>query len=67
MTRAGNACWLVWDNDSTLRTHTQGIETVRRDNCRLVRNMVTTCLEFILIKRDVDAAQAYVKVRRLCV
>lgn len=40
---------------------------MRRDNCRLVRNMVTTCLEFILIKRDVDAAQAYVKVRRLCV
>ena len=39
----------------------QGIETVRRDNCLLVRNVVTTCLERILINKDVAAAQAYVR------
>ena len=31
----------------------QGIETVRRDNCLLVRNVVTTCLERILMDKDV--------------
>lgn len=40
----------------------QGIETVRRDNCLLVRNVVTTCLEKILIERNEQAAVQYVKV-----
>lgn len=35
---------------------------MRRDNCLLVRNVVTTCLEKILIERDVQAAVSYVKV-----
>ena len=39
----------------------QGIETVRRDNCLLVRNVVTTCLERILIGKDVQGAVSYVK------
>lgn len=39
----------------------QGIETVRRDNCLLVRNVVTTCLERILIGKDVQGAVGYVK------
>lgn len=39
----------------------QGIETVRRDNCLLVRNVVTTSLEKILIEKDVEGAQAYVR------
>jgi hypothetical protein len=39
----------------------QGIETVRRDNCLLVRNVVTTCLEKILIGRDVEGAVQFVK------
>lgn len=39
----------------------QGIEIVRRDNCLLVRNVVTTCLEMILIKRDEEGAKAYVR------
>ena len=39
----------------------QGIETVRRDNCLLVRNVVTTCLERILINKDVGGAQDYVR------
>ena len=39
----------------------QGIEIVRRDNCLLVRNVVTTCLEMILIKRDEEGAKAFVR------
>ena len=34
---------------------------MRRDNCLLVRNVVTTCLEKILIGRDVEGAVQYVK------
>ncbi|CAI5760416.1 unnamed protein product [Candida verbasci] len=40
---------------------TKGIETVRRDNCRLVQNVITKVLEFILEERDVDKAQRFVK------
>lgn len=39
----------------------QGIETVRRDNCLLVRNIVTTVLEMILIERDDKKAKEYVR------
>lgn len=39
----------------------QGIETVRRDNCELVRNMVATSLDKILIERDEAGAIEYVK------
>lgn len=45
-----------WD-----KIDTKGIETVRRDNCLLVRNVVTTCLDLILVKRDPAAASEYVK------
>jgi DNA polymerase delta subunit 1 len=38
-----------------------GIETVRRDNCLLVKNLVTECLHKILIDRDVPGAVQYVK------
>ncbi|ETN42155.1 uncharacterized protein HMPREF1541_04096 [Cyphellophora europaea CBS 101466] len=40
---------------------TKGIETVRRDNCRLVQNVIGTVLNKILIDRDLEAAQDYVK------
>lgn len=40
---------------------TKGIETVRRDNCRLVQTVVDTCLRKILIERDVNGAKEYVK------
>jgi DNA polymerase delta subunit 1 len=40
---------------------TKGIETVRRDNCRLVQNVIETVLRKILIDRDLEAAQDYVK------
>jgi len=36
---------------------TKGIETVRRDNCRLVQNVIETVLRMILIDRDVQGAQ----------
>ncbi|KAL7273564.1 DNA-directed DNA polymerase delta [Rhizina undulata] len=39
----------------------KGIETVRRDNCRLVQVCIETVLKKILIDRDVDGAQEYVK------
>ena len=40
---------------------TQGIETVRRDNCQLVRTVVATCLERMLLHEDEAGAQAYVR------
>ncbi|KAH0536846.1 DNA-directed DNA polymerase delta [Glutinoglossum americanum] len=40
---------------------TKGIETVRRDNCRLVQNVIETVLRMILVDRDVPGAQDYVK------
>lgn len=40
---------------------TKGIETVRRDNCRLVRTVIETCLRKMLIDRDVAGAEAYAK------
>ncbi|ORZ22880.1 DNA polymerase family B-domain-containing protein [Lobosporangium transversale] len=40
---------------------TKGIETVRRDNCRLVQSVIDTCLRKILIDRDVVGAQEYTK------
>ena len=36
---------------------TKGIETVRRDNCRLVQNVIETSLRKILIDQDVQGAQ----------
>lgn len=38
-----------------------GIETVRRDNCLLVKNLVNECLYKILVDRDVPGAVQYVK------
>ncbi|XP_046394149.1 DNA polymerase delta catalytic subunit [Ischnura elegans] len=39
----------------------KGIETVRRDNCPLVANMMNTCLQKLLIERDPEGAVAYAK------
>ena len=36
---------------------TKGIETVRRDNCRLVQTVIETSLRMLLIDRDVQGAQ----------
>ncbi|TFY53620.1 hypothetical protein EVJ58_g9353 [Rhodofomes roseus] len=40
---------------------TKGIETVRRDNCRLVSTVIETCLHKMLIDRDVKGAEDYAK------
>ena len=48
------------DCDTSLYLYVQGIETVRRDNCLLVRNVISTCLDKILIEKDVAGAKAYV-------
>ncbi|ORY41158.1 hypothetical protein LY90DRAFT_661817 [Neocallimastix californiae] len=39
----------------------KGIETVRRDNCRLVQNVIDTCLRKMLIDHNVEAAIDYAK------
>jgi DNA polymerase delta subunit 1 len=39
----------------------KGIETVRRDNCPLVKNVIDTCLRKILMERDVAGSIDYVK------
>ena len=57
--RYAGLLWTVpekWD-----KMDTKGIETVRRDNCALVRRVVGTCLDKLLIDRDVPGAAAYVK------
>ena len=40
---------------------TKGLETVRRDNCALVRDLIQTSLNTILIDQDVQGAIKYVK------
>lgn len=39
----------------------KGIETVRRDNCRLVQNLLSRVLNLLLIKADVDGSVQFVK------
>ena len=49
---------LYWTNpDKYDKMDTKGIETVRRDNCRLVQNIIETSLRKILIDQDVQGAQ----------
>ncbi|XXG87122.1 hypothetical protein AAC387_Pa11g1887 [Persea americana] len=53
---------LLWTNPEKFdKMDTKGIETVRRDNCLLVKNLVTECLHKILIDRDIPGAVQYVK------
>lgn len=53
---------LYWTNPNKFdKMDTKGIETVRRDNCRLVQNVITRVLELILEDRDVNGAEEYVK------
>lgn len=37
------------------------VQTVRRDNCRLVVTVIETCLRKMLIDRDVKGAEEYTK------
>merc|ERR1719510_2870756 len=53
---------LYWTNPVQYdKLDAKGIETVRRDNCGLVRQLVETCLRTILIDKSIDGAMAYVK------
>ncbi|WFD30639.1 DNA-directed DNA polymerase [Malassezia sp. CBS 17886] len=53
---------LYWTTPSSFdKMDTKGIETVRRDNCRLVRTVIETCLRKMLIDRDVRGAETYTK------
>ncbi|CCU75143.1 DNA polymerase delta catalytic subunit [Blumeria hordei DH14] len=53
---------LYWTNpDKHDKMDTKGIETVRRDNCRLVQNVIETVLRMILVDQDIQGAQDYVK------
>ncbi|PAN41584.1 hypothetical protein PAHAL_8G054900 [Panicum hallii] len=53
---------LYWTNPEKFdKMDAKGIETVRRDNCLLVKNLVTECLHKILVDRDVPGAVQYVK------
>jgi DNA polymerase delta subunit 1 len=49
---------LYWTNTEKYdKMDTKGLETVRRDNCRLVQTVIETVLRMILIDRDVQGAQ----------
>ncbi|KAL2498566.1 DNA polymerase delta catalytic subunit [Abeliophyllum distichum] len=53
---------LYWTNPNKFdKMDTKGIETVRRDNCLLVKNLVNECLHKLLIDRDIPGAVQYVK------
>ena len=53
---------LYWTNSEKWdKMDSKGIETVRRDNCRLVQTVIETSLRMLLIDRDVQGAQEFVK------
>eukprot|EP00617_Octactis_speculum_P009651 CAMPEP_0185772628 /NCGR_PEP_ID=MMETSP1174-20130828/69908_1 /TAXON_ID=35687 /ORGANISM="Dictyocha speculum, Strain CCMP1381" /LENGTH=334 /DNA_ID=CAMNT_0028458985 /DNA_START=10 /DNA_END=1011 /DNA_ORIENTATION=- len=53
---------LLWTRPEKYdKMDTKGLETVRRDNCLLVRQLIQTCLVKILIDRDVAGAINYAK------
>ena len=52
---------LYWTSPEKFdKMDSKGIETVRRDNCRLVQTVIETILHKILIDQDVQGAQEYV-------
>ncbi|KAI0559908.1 DNA-directed DNA polymerase [Gracilaria domingensis] len=53
---------LLWTNTKTFdKMDCKGVESVRRDNCRLVANVISTSLELLLKKQDLQKAIAMVK------
>ncbi|KAI9308732.1 DNA polymerase family B-domain-containing protein [Cunninghamella echinulata] len=53
---------LYWTrSDKYDKLDAKGIETVRRDNCQLVSNVIQNCLNKLLIERDVEGAKDYIK------
>lgn len=49
------------DPNEVCKIDAKGIETVRRDNCRLVQNLLQKALDFLLIKGDKEKAIQIVK------
>merc|ERR1719331_814672 len=53
---------LYWTNPVKYdKLDTKGIETVRRDNCAMVRIVVETVLDKILIEKSIEGATQYVQ------
>jgi DNA polymerase delta subunit 1 len=53
---------LLWTNpDNYEKIECKGIETVRRDNCPLVKEVINNVLEKILIQRSYEEAINYCK------
>ncbi|MES1922209.1 DNA polymerase delta catalytic subunit, partial [Bonamia ostreae] len=53
---------MLWtDPDKPSHMDAKGIETVRRDNCALARDLVQKCLDKLLIEQDVEAALEFAK------
>ena len=53
---------MYWSKPTAFdKMDTKGIETVRRDNCALVRRVIDTVLQLVLIEHSVPRAVAYVK------
>jgi DNA polymerase delta subunit 1 len=53
---------LLWTKPEKFdKIDAKGIETVRRDNCELVKDIVQTSLNKLLIERDKDGAIDYCK------
>ena len=53
---------LLWTNPLKYdKIDCKGIETVRRDNCHLVKDVVNTVLNKILIERSYEEAISYCK------
>lgn len=53
---------LLWTNPNTYdKIDAKGIETVRRDNCPLVKEVVNTVLKKILVERSYEEAINYCK------
>eukprot|EP00808_Paulinella_micropora_P029317 g78653.t1 len=53
---------LYWTNPKKWdKIDTKGIETVRRDNCAMVKDVVETCLRRVLVDQSVESALSYAK------
>ncbi|TNV85757.1 hypothetical protein FGO68_gene3112 [Halteria grandinella] len=53
---------LLWTNPNHYdKIDAKGIETVRRDNCSLVKDVIDTCLKKILVERSYEEAINYCK------
>jgi DNA polymerase delta subunit 1 len=53
---------LLWTNSEKFdKMDCKGIETVRRDNCGMVRSVIDKCLKIILMERDTEKAAEHVR------